>query len=104
MRIRRSIRLFLACAGVARYKILLKASVVREYEAVESKADRRRLLWLFAALAIDPRPVEARKLPEHEDCHRICLKRHRVIYQIDDFQKQVTVFRIAHRGRRHPAG
>jgi mRNA-degrading endonuclease RelE of RelBE toxin-antitoxin system len=48
--------------------------------------------------------VEARKLPEHEDCHRICLKRHRVIYQIDDFQKQVTVFRIAHPGRRHPAG
>jgi hypothetical protein len=68
----RSLHLFLVCGGVARYKILLKASVVREYEGIAAKADRRRVLWTIAALTIDPRPAVARKLPEREDHHRIC--------------------------------
>jgi mRNA-degrading endonuclease RelE of RelBE toxin-antitoxin system len=96
-----SIHLFLVCDGVARYKILFKATVVGEYEEIASKADRRRVLGKIASLIADPRPEEARTLPEHEDQHRICLKYHRVIYQVDDFQKHVTVFRIAHRRRQH---
>jgi mRNA-degrading endonuclease RelE of RelBE toxin-antitoxin system len=100
----RSIHLFLGCDAVANYRIRLKATVVSEYEAIASKADRRRVLWKIAALTENPRPVEAIKLPEREDQHRICLQRHRVIYQIDDIHRQVTVFRIANRRRRNPAG
>jgi mRNA-degrading endonuclease RelE of RelBE toxin-antitoxin system len=96
--------LFLVYEDVASYKILLKATVAREYEEIESKADRRRILWKIAALMEDPRPAEAKKLPEREGQHRICLQRYRVIYQIDDFQKQVTVFRIANRRRRNSTG
>jgi mRNA interferase RelE/StbE len=99
----RSIHLFLVCDDVARYKILFKATVVREYEEIGSKRDRRRVLWTMAALADDPRPAKARTLPEREDHHRICLGHHRVVYRIDDRQKQVTVFRIAHRRRHHSA-
>jgi mRNA interferase RelE/StbE len=95
--------LYLVYVDVARYKILFKATVVKEYEAIASKAERRRVLWMIAALTDDPRPPEASKLPEHEDRHRICLTHHRVIYQIDDFQKQVTVFRIVNRGRQNSA-
>jgi mRNA-degrading endonuclease RelE of RelBE toxin-antitoxin system len=98
-RLHRSLHLFLVCDGVARYKILLKVSVVREYEAIAAKTDRRRVLWTIAALTIDPRPAVARKLPERQDHLRIYTKHHRVIYQIDDIQRQVTVFRIAYRGR-----
>ena len=97
----RSIHSYRVYDGVASYKIVLKATVAREYEAIESTADRRRVLGRIAALMEDPRPAEAKKLPEREDQHRICLERHRVIYEIDDFQKQVTVFRIANRRRRH---
>jgi mRNA-degrading endonuclease RelE of RelBE toxin-antitoxin system len=89
---------------VASYKILLKATVAREYEEIESRADRRRILSKIAALMEDPRPAEAKKMPERDHQHRICLERHRVIYQIDDFQKQVTVFRIANRRRRNSTG
>jgi mRNA-degrading endonuclease RelE of RelBE toxin-antitoxin system len=96
--------LFLVCDVVASYKLLLKATVAREYEEIESRADRRRILWKIAALTENPRPAEAKKLPERDDQHRICLERHRVIYQIDDFQKQVTVFRIANRRRRNSTG
>jgi mRNA-degrading endonuclease RelE of RelBE toxin-antitoxin system len=83
---------------VARYKILLKESVVREYEAIAHEADRRRVLWAIGGLTDDPRPAAAKKLPEREDHLRIFTKCHRVIYEIDDFQKQVTVFRIISHG------
>jgi mRNA-degrading endonuclease RelE of RelBE toxin-antitoxin system len=86
---------------VARYKVLLKATVVAEYEAIYSKVDRRRILWTIAALTAQPRPAVGEKLPESEVRHRISLKHYRVIYQIDDFQRLVTVFRIAHRRRQN---
>ena len=34
---------------------------------------------------------------------RICLQHRRVIYQIDDFKKQVTAYRIVNRGRQNSA-
>jgi mRNA-degrading endonuclease RelE of RelBE toxin-antitoxin system len=86
---------------VARYKILLKESVVREYEAIAIEADRRRVLWAIGALTDDPRPAVAKKLPGREGHLRIFTKRHRVIYEIDDLQKQVTVFRIVNHGRQN---
>ena len=81
------------------YKVCLKATVARDYEEIDSKADRRRILGKFAALTTNPRLAEAIKLPERDDLYRICLAHHRVIYEIDDQQKQVTIFRIAHRRR-----
>jgi len=93
--------LYLVYDGVARYKVLLKATVVADYEAIDSKVDRRHILWTIAALTVHPRPEVAKKLPESEVRHRISLTHYRVIYQIDDFQKLVTVFRIAHRRRQN---
>ena len=98
----RSIHLFLVCDAVARYKVCLKPTVVREYEEIESRIDRRRVLWKIGALAEDPRDAEAKKLPESEDRYRICLEHHRVVYHVDDRRKQVTVFRIAQRRRQSP--
>jgi mRNA-degrading endonuclease RelE of RelBE toxin-antitoxin system len=93
---RRSIHLFLVCGGVASYKLLLKAIAAKEYEAIASEVDRRRVLWKIGALSTDPRPAAARQLTERQDRHRIYVAQHRVIYQIDEHQKRVTVFRIVH--------
>ena len=95
---------FLVCAGVAPYKVLCKDIVAREYEAIAPESDRRRILWTIGGLTDNPRPREARKLPEHENYLRVYVKHYRVIYEIDDKQRQVTVFRIAHRRRQNPAG
>jgi mRNA-degrading endonuclease RelE of RelBE toxin-antitoxin system len=84
---------------VARYKVCVKPTVVREYEEIESRVDRRRVLWKISALAENPRGAEAKKLPEGDDRYRICLEHHRVVYHVDDLQKQVTVFRVAQRRR-----
>jgi mRNA-degrading endonuclease RelE of RelBE toxin-antitoxin system len=80
---------------VARYKVLIKAIVVKEYEAIASERDRRRILWTISALSLEPRPAEAKNLPEREDHLRICLERYRVLYGIDDLKRRITVFRIA---------
>jgi mRNA-degrading endonuclease RelE of RelBE toxin-antitoxin system len=87
---------------VARYKICLKSTVVREYEEIESKIDRHRVLWQIGALADNPR-YAARVLPDIKNSYRICLEHHRVVYRVDDGQKQVTVFRIANRRRQSSA-
>jgi mRNA-degrading endonuclease RelE of RelBE toxin-antitoxin system len=100
MKLPHSTHLFQVCDGVASYKVFLKATVAREYEEIDSKADRRRILGKIVALTANPRPAEAIKLPESDDLYRVCLAHHRVIYQIvDDPQKQVTIFRIADRRR-----
>jgi mRNA-degrading endonuclease RelE of RelBE toxin-antitoxin system len=99
MRLPHSTHLFQVCDGVESYRVCLKATVAREYEEIDSKADRRRILGKIAALTVNPRLAEAIKLPESDDLYRVCLTHHRVIYQIDDLQKQVTIFRIAHRRR-----
>src|SRR5664279_3600824 len=96
-RLPHSIRSFPVCDSVERYKILLKANVVREYEAIYSKIERRCVLGTIAGLSEDPRPTEATKLPERVDQLRICLANYRLIYEVNDRKKQVTVFRIAHR-------
>jgi mRNA-degrading endonuclease RelE of RelBE toxin-antitoxin system len=95
---------FLNYGDVARYRISCKAIVFREYEAIESETDRRRVLWTIGGLKDNPRPREATELPEHEDHLRICVEQYRVIYEIDDSQRQVTVFRIAQRRRQNSAG
>lgn len=82
-----------------RYKILMKTTATREYEALADKGDRRRILAKIGALTDDPRPSESCYLPESDNYRRIYLLRYRVIYRIDDFNKQVTVFRIAQRRR-----
>lgn len=89
------------CEGVARYKVICKTTIVREFLAIESEPDRQRVLWTIAGLIYKPRPKKAKKLPERNDQLRICLDPYRVIYGVDDARRQVTVFRIATHRRQH---
>lgn len=89
---------------MARYRILIKEIVVREYEAISSKSFRRRILWAISGLSIEPRPVQAKKLPEREHHLRFYLGHYRLLYGVDDVEKRITVFRIARNGRQNFAG
>ena len=89
---------------MARYKVLIKAIVVKEYEAISSKRARRRILWAISGLSTEPRPVQAKQLPEREHHLRLYLEHYRVLYGIDDVAKRITVFRIAKHGRQNLAG
>jgi mRNA interferase RelE/StbE len=49
------------------------------------------------ALARDPRPPGVKKLAGSRDDWRVRIGEHRIVYQVDDRLRTVTVMRVAHR-------
>jgi mRNA interferase RelE/StbE len=82
---------------VAEYKLLLKASVTKEIEAVDSKPDRRRFVDRISGLRSDPRPNGSEKLAGYEDRYRLRQGNYRIVYLIDDKRREITVFKVGNR-------
>jgi mRNA interferase RelE/StbE len=82
---------------VAAYRLLLKTSAAKEIEAVGTKADRGRIVERIRALAEAPRPPGSEKLAGGTDRYRVRQGACRVIYQIDDSRREITIFKIGHR-------
>lgn len=82
---------------MAGYKLLIKPSAGKELEAVGGKGDRLRIVQRIHGLAEDPRPPGSEKLAGYDDRYRIRQGNYRVVYLIDDKQREVTVYRIGHR-------
>jgi mRNA interferase RelE/StbE len=80
---------------VARYKLFIKPSAVKELEALP-KRDRRRVATRIQDLADDPRPAGSEKLSGHE-LHRVRQGNYRVLYSIQDADLTIIVVRIGHR-------
>jgi mRNA interferase RelE/StbE len=81
---------------VARYRLLIKPSAVKEIEAIPTKQDRRRLVDRIESLADNPRPPGCQKLSGF-DKYRVRQGRYRILYMIQDDRLVVTVVRVAHR-------
>ena len=82
---------------MAEYKLLLKASAAKEIDAVDSKADRRRIVEKIAALSANPRPHGSEKLAGYDDRYRLRRGNYRIVYLVDDAQLELTIFRVGHR-------
>ena len=80
---------------MASYSLLIKPSATKELEAVPLKY-RRLLVARMRELAANPRPVGAEKLSGH-DLYRVRQGNYRVLYEIADPNRTVTVFKIGHR-------
>lgn len=80
---------------MASYELLIKSSAARELEAIPQK-DRARIARRISKLASNPRPHGNEKLSGQER-YRVRQGDFRVVYDIDDAAKQVTVVKIAHR-------
>jgi mRNA interferase RelE/StbE len=83
---------------VARYRLFIKPSAVREIEAIGSKRDRQRVVTRIRQLATDPRPPGCRKLSGSEK-YRVRQGAYRILYAIDDDRVVVTVVKVGHRRR-----
>ena len=81
---------------MARYRLFIKPSAVKEIEAIPTKQDRRRVVDRIESLADDPRPPACQKL-SGADKYRIRQGRYRILYAIQDDRLVVTVVRVAHR-------
>ena len=82
---------------MARYRLSIKRSAVKELEAIAQKADLQRLVARIEALASDPRPPGCEKLAGHSDRYRVRQGNYRVVYSVDDAQRVVLVVKVGHR-------
>jgi mRNA interferase RelE/StbE len=80
---------------VASYRLLIKPSAVKELEAPPQK-DRRRVVRRVHAVAEDPRPPGAEKLPGIE-LYRVREGDYPVLYEVADADQTVTVIKIENR-------
>ena len=81
---------------MARYKLRIKKSAAKELEAIDSKADRQRIIKRIESLASDPRPRGSSKLSGRER-YRIRQGKFRILYTIEDMELIVYVIRVGHR-------
>jgi len=81
---------------VARYELLIKPSALRELQAVRSKQDRRRITRRINALGDEPRPSACEKL-SGQARYRVRQGDHRVVYEVDDKRRIVTIVKVGHR-------
>ena len=81
---------------MARFRLLIKPSAVKEMEAIPLKRERRRLVERLAGLAENPRPVGVEKL-SGQDKDRLRQGRYRILYAIEDQNLLVYVVKVGHR-------
>ena len=74
---------------MARFRLFIKRSAVKDIEAIPTKKDRLRVVARIRALAIDPRPPGCQKLSGAQK-YRIRQGRHRILYTIEDDRLIVT--------------
>ena len=81
---------------MAKYRLLIKPSAVKEIEAIPFKKDRQRILERIAKLADNPRPFGCEKL-SGQDKYRVRQGRYRIVYAIESDLLLVYVIKIGHR-------
>lgn len=81
---------------MAKYRLLIKPSAVKEIEAIPLIKDRRRIIERIRKLAENPRPFGCEKLSGQEK-YRIRQGRYRILYAILDQDLVVQVVKVGHR-------
>jgi mRNA interferase RelE/StbE len=81
---------------VARYRLLIKPSAVKDIEAIPLKRDRHLVIERISKLAEDPRPFGSEKI-SGQDKYRVRQGRYRILYSIEDQNLLVQVVKVAHR-------
>ena len=82
---------------MAAYRLSIKASAVKELDAISPKRDRVRIVGRIQSLAANPRPPGCEKLAGQDRLFRIRQGHYRVIYAVDDARRTVDIVKIGHR-------
>ena len=81
---------------MAKYRILIKPSAVKEIEAISPKKHRQRIVGRISKLADNPRPPGSEKLSGQEK-YRIRQGPYQIVYSIEDQDLIVYVVKVGHR-------
>ncbi len=80
---------------MAAYKLFLKKSVQKDFDAIP-KTDLKRILNRIDALAENPRPLGCEKLTGKER-YRLRQGRYRIVYSIQDDELTIWIVKVGHR-------
>lgn len=81
---------------MASYNLLFDNAVEKDLAKIP-KTDVRSIMLKTTKLADNPRPLQSLKLENSDITYRLRVGNYRVIYQINDVTKTVTVYHIRHR-------
>ena len=81
---------------MARYRLLIKPTAVKDIEAIPLQRDRQRVVERISQLAEDPRPLGSEKI-SGQDKYRVRQGRYRILYAIEDQDLLVQVVKVGHR-------
>jgi len=79
------------------YRVLLERRAEKELDTLE-QLSRKRVVERILMLGKNPRQLHAKKLEGFKNAWRLRIGNFRVIYEIDDREKKVLVYRIRERG------
>ena len=81
---------------MAAYRVEIGRSAANDLEGLQPQ-QASRIVAALEALADEPRPRKSRKLTGSDNSYRIRVGNYRILYQIDDPDKVVSVFAVGHR-------
>ncbi len=81
---------------MAEYRVQIRASALKEIDAIPSQKDRQRIVVRIRDLANAPRPQGSQKLTG-QDLYRIRQGVYRIVYSIVDRDLLVEVVKVGHR-------
>ena len=77
------------------YKVRISSQAVKELDKISAK-DFERIDDRILSLEINPRPMGSIKLKD-ENIHRVRVGNYRILYEIDEKNKIVDVYKVSHR-------
>lgn len=78
------------------YKLFFKSSAVKELRRI-TKPPLEKIMQKIAGLVQHPRPASVQMLRGDERYYRLRHGDYRIIYEIDDEGKTVTIIKVGHR-------
>jgi mRNA interferase RelE/StbE len=81
---------------MASYSVLWRASALRAIRKLESR-EADRIHSAVSELADNPYPEGAEKLKSRERTFRVRAGGYRIIYSVEDREKQVHILKVGHR-------
>ena len=84
------------------YSIAFRSASRRDYEGLPAHV-RTRVRYRVDGLAVEPRPHDAEELTGPlRGLRRVPVGAYRIVYEVDDLARKVTIWAICHRSRVYP--
>ncbi|MFL7840069.1 MAG: type II toxin-antitoxin system RelE family toxin [Candidatus Promineifilaceae bacterium] len=78
------------------YRVTLTATAVKERKRIDPVV-RNRIDQVLIGLQSEPRPSGVKKLSGRQQEWRVRVGDYRILFEIDDDEQLITIWRIAHR-------